>query len=50
MRPAKVQTCLSIHLVLSEFSLGIFWKVKDAEFLHVGNEDSDETAQTRRLI
>ena len=50
MRPAKVQTSLSIHLVLSEFSLGIFWKVKDAKFLHVDNEESGETAQTRKLI
>ena len=29
----------------SESSLGAFWIAKDAEFLHAGNEDSDQTAR-----
>ena len=30
---------------LPESSLGAFWIVKDAKFLHADNEDSDQTAR-----
>ena len=50
VRPAKSQISLRIRAVWSESSLGAFWIAKDARFLHADNEDSDQTAQMRRLI
>ena len=50
MSPAKIQISLRIRAVLSDSPLGAFWTVKDAVFLHVDNEDSDQTARMRRLI
>ena len=50
VRPAKTQICLRIRAVWSEFSLGTFRIAKDAKFLHVDNEDSDQTARMRWLI
>ena len=49
VRP-KIQISLRIRVIRSEFSLCAFWIAKDASFLHAGNEDSDQTAQKRRLI
>ena len=39
-----------IPTVWSESSLGAFWIIKNAEFLHADKEDSDQTARTFRLI
>ena len=50
MRPTKIQISLRIRTVWSESSLGAFWVVKDANFLHADNKDSDQTARMRRLI
>ena len=50
VRPAKIQISLRIRAVWSESSLGAFWIAEDAKCLHVNNEDSDQTAQMRRLI
>ena len=43
--PAKIQIILRIRVVWSEFSLGAFWIIKDAEFLHAENEESDQTVR-----
>ena len=50
LRPAKLQISLRIRAVWSESSLGSFWIAKNTNFLHVDNEDSDQTAWMRRLI
>ena len=50
VRPAKIQISLHIYAGWSESSLGTFWLVIDAKFLHADNEDSDRTAQMYRLI
>ena len=50
VRPAKIQIRLRISAVWSESSLGAFWITKDAKFLHTDNEDTDQTAQMRKLI
>ena len=42
-RPARSRRLIRIYL-------GAFWITKDAKFLHVNNEDSDQTARMRRLI
>ena len=42
VRPAKIQISLYICAVWSESSLVAFYKAKDARFLHVDNEDSDQ--------
>ena len=46
----KIQINLCIHTVWSGYSLGAFCVAKDAKFLHVGNEDSDQTKHICRLI
>ena len=48
--PVKIQISLRVRAVWSESSFGAFWIAKDAKFLHADNEDSDQTAQVRRLI
>ena len=50
VRPAKIQISLRIRAVWSESSLGTLRIAKDAKFPHADNEDSDRTAQMRRLI
>ena len=50
VRPAKIQISLRIRAVWSESSLGAYRIEKGTEFLHAGNEDSDQTARMRRLI
>ena len=50
MRPAKIEIRLRIRAVWSESSLGALRIANDAKFLHADNEDSDQTAQMRRLI
>ena len=51
MRPAKIQIRLRISAVRSGFSpLGAVWIAKDADVLHAGNENSDQTARTHMLI
>ena len=50
VRPTKIQISLHIHAIWSESSLGAFWLAKGAKFLYADNEDSDQTAQMRRLI
>ena len=51
VRPANIQIRLR-KFAQSDQNLhwSHFWKVKDAKFLHADNEDSDQTAQMRRLI
>ena len=39
VRPAKIQISLRIRAVWSESSLGAFWIVKDAKFLHAAQAD-----------
>ena len=46
----KIQISLRICAVWSESSLCAFWIGKGAKFLHVNNEDLDQTARMRRLI
>ena len=50
VRPVKIRIKLRIRAVWSESSPGTFWISKDAKFLHVDNEDSDQAAWMRRLI
>ena len=50
VRQAKIQIRLRIRAVWSESSLDSFWIGNDTKFLHVDNEDSDETVLMRRLI
>ena len=50
VRPAKTQISLGIRLVWSESSLCAQWVAKDPRFLHVDNEDSDQTGRMPRLI
>ena len=50
LHPAKTQIRLGIHPVWSESSLCTHWVVKDPMFLHVDNEDSDQTGRMPRLI
>ena len=50
VRPANIQINLRIRVVWLETSLGSFRIAKDAKFLQADNEDSDQTAQMRRLI
>ena len=50
VRPAKIQISLRIRAVWSESSLDAFWIAKDAKFLHVHNEDTDQTVRMHRLI
>ena len=50
LSPGKIQICPRIRAVLSESFLGTFWIIKDAHFLHVDNEESDQTACKCRLI
>ena len=50
VHPSNVQIILRIRTVWSEYSQGAFWIAKDAKFLDADNEDSDQTAQMRRLI
>ena len=45
-----IQISLRIHAVWLESLLGVFWIAKDAKVLHADNEDSDQTAQMRRLF
>ena len=45
MGPAKIQIRLRIRAVWSESSLGAFWIVKEAKFIHADNEDSDQTVR-----
>ena len=40
VRPANIQISLRILAVWSDSSLASFWTVKDANVLHVDNEDS----------
>ena len=42
--------CLRIRAVCPESSLDAFWIANDLKFLHVHNEDSNQTARMRRLI
>ena len=49
VRSAKIQISLRIRAVWSESSLGAFWMAKDAKFLHVGYEDSNQSAPMRLL-
>ena len=49
VRPARIHISLHFRTVWSESSLDSFWKSKDAKFLHVDNEDSDQTVRMRRL-
>ena len=37
--PQKIQISLDIPAVWSESSMGAYWKVKDAKFLYVDNEE-----------
>ena len=48
--PAKIQISLRIHAVWSVDLLGAFYIAEDAKLPHVNKEDSDNTAQMRRLI
>ena len=41
---------LTVLLTTEPRSLVAVWIVKDAKFLHVDNEDSDQTARMRWLI
>ena len=50
MCQAKIPISLRIRAVWSESSLGAFWIAKEAKCIHVDREDSDKTAQMRRLI
>ena len=50
VHPAKIQISLRIRAVWSESSLGTFWVVKDAMFLHADKEDFNQTARMRSLI
>ena len=50
VRSAKIPISLRIRALWSDSSLGAFWKAKDARFLHVCNEDSDQTARMHMLI
>ena len=50
VHPAKIQISLRNRAVWSESSLSAFWITKDAKFLYVDNEDSNQTARMRRLI
>ena len=50
MPSAKIRIILPFHAVWSESSLGAFRIAKDAQFLHVYNEDSAQTARMRSLI
>ena len=50
MHPVKILISLHIRADWSKSSLGTFWIAKDAKFLHVDNEDSDQTVQMCRLI
>ena len=48
--PAKIQISLRSRAVWSESSLDAVWIAKDVKFLHAENEDTDQTAQMRRLF
>ena len=50
VHPAKTQISLGIRPVWSESSLCAEWVAKDLSFLHVNNEDSDQTGRIPRLI
>ena len=50
VRPAKTQINLGMRPVWSESSLCAQWVAKDPRFLHVDNEDSDQTGWMPRLI
>ena len=50
VRHATIQISLRISAVWSEPLMCTFWITKDAKFLHVDNEGSDQTAGMRRLI
>ena len=50
VRPAKIQLRLRTRAVWSESSLGVFLIAKDAKFLHVDNEDSNQIARMRKLF
>ena len=50
VHPAKIQISLCIRAVWSEPSQGAIWIAKNPKFLHLDNEDSDQTARKRRLI
>ena len=44
----KIQISLRIRAVWSDSSLGTFWITNEAKFLHVDNEDSDQTLGFQR--
>ena len=44
VRSAKIQIRLRIRAVWSESSLGAFWAVEEAKFLHGDNEVSVQTS------
>ena len=50
VRPVKIPISLRIRADWSESSLGAFRVAKDAKFLHVDHEDSDQTPRMRSLI
>ena len=50
VRQAKNQIRLRIRAVWSESSLGAFWLAKDVKYLYEDYEDSEQTAQKRRMI
>ena len=50
VRPANTQISLGIRQIWSESSLCTQWVSKDASFLHVDSEDSDQTGRMPRLI
>ena len=47
MRSGKIRIILHIGAVCSESPLGSFFIAKDAEFLHVDNEYSDQTVDSQ---
>ena len=47
---SKIQISLRIRTDRSESLQGAYWIAKDAMFLHLDNEDSDQTALMRRLM
>ena len=50
VHPAKTQISLGIRPVWSESLLSAQWVAMDPSFLHVDNEDSDQTGRMPRLI
>ena len=46
----KIQISVRMREIWSESSFAAFWIDKNAKFLHVDNEDSDQIARMRKLI